>query len=67
MYSLNYVFSVNFVYSVCMYKVSLKKGTLVIFVSFLFHKSDFTFSHMFWNRNLEPVSSSHSRNIHRES
>ena len=29
------------------YRVSLKKGTLAIFVLFLFQKSDFIFSHVF--------------------
>ena len=43
-----------------------KKGTLVIFVLFLFQKSDFTSSHLIWNRNFEPVSSSHLEHIRLE-
>ena len=50
-----------------MYRVSLKKGTFLILFLFLFQKLDFTFSHVFWNQNFEPVSSSHSNNIHSES
>ena len=50
-----------------LYRVSLKKGTFLILFLFLFQKLDFTFSHVFWNQNFEPVSSSHSNNIHSES
>ena len=50
-----------------MYRVSLKKGNIAIFVLFLFQKLDFTFSHVFWNQNFEPISSSHSNYIHSES
>ena len=49
------------------YRVSLKKGTFAIFVLFLFQKLDFAFSHMFWNHNFEPGSSSHSNYFHSES
>ena len=49
------------------YRVSLKKGTFLILFLFLFQKSDFTFSHVFWNQNFNPVSSSHSNNTHSES
>ena len=48
------------------YRVSLKKGTFLIWFLFLFQKSDFTFSHVFWNQNFEPVSFSHSNNAHSE-
>ena len=44
--------------------VSKKKGTFLILFLFLFQKLDFTFSHVFWNQNFEPVSSSHSNNTH---
>ena len=47
--------------------MSLKKGNIAIFVLFLFQKLDFTFSHVFWNQNFEPISSSHSNYIHSES
>ena len=50
-----------------MYRVSLKKGTLAIFILFLFLNSDFDFSHVFWNENFEPVSFSQSNHIHSES
>ena len=36
------------------YRVSLKKGNIAIFVLFWFEKSDFTFSHVFWNQNFRP-------------
>ena len=39
------------------YKVSLKKGKGICGL-FLFQMSDFAFSHMFWNQNFKPVSSS---------
>ena len=45
-----------------MYRVSLKKGTFLVFAIFQFQRSDFTFSYVFWNQNFEPVSSSHSNN-----
>ena len=48
------------------YRVSLKKGTLVVFVLFLFLKMDFAFSHAIWNQNLEPISSSHLELAHSE-
>ena len=48
------------------YRVTLKKGILVIFVSFLFEKLDFTFSHVIWNQNLEPDSSSQLEHVHSE-
>ena len=48
------------------YRVSLKKGTLAILGLFLFQKSDLAFSHVFWNQNFEPISSSHSNYIHSE-
>ena len=44
------------------YRVSLKKGTFLVFALFQFQRSDFTFSYVFWNQNFEPVSSSHSNN-----
>ena len=50
------------------YRVSVKKkGTFLVFVSFRFQRSDFTFSHVFRNHNFEPVSSSHSNDTHSES
>ena len=36
-----------------------KKCPIRILISNLFWKSDFTFPHVFWNQNFEPVSSSH--------
>ena len=50
-----------------MYRVSLKKGTLVVLALFLFQKSDFTFSHVFWNQKFALFSSSHSNNTNLES
>ena len=44
------------------YRVSLKKGTFLVFALFHFQRSDFTFSYVFWNQNFEPVSFSHSNN-----
>ena len=48
------------------YRVSLKKGTLVIFCLISVLEVRFTFSHVFQNQNFEPVSSSYSKSIHSE-
>ena len=44
-----------------------KKCNIRILTSNLFLKSDFTFPHVFWNQNFEPVSSSHFDITHCES
>ena len=49
-----YICTFRFLF-ILFYRVSLKKGTFLIFVLFLFQKSYFTFSHVVWNQTFEPV------------
>ena len=49
-----------------MYRVTQKKCNIRNPSSNLFQKSDFTFPHVLWNQNFEPVSSSHFNITHSE-
>ena len=49
------------------YRVSLKKGTLAIFVLFLSQKTYFTFSYVFCDQSFKPILSGQLKYIHSES